>query len=98
MLASVVVTTSGQKLMLAVFSIIRKYFNLGRARGANGNCSRMSFARRLIRLGFQGSKSVDNTELERCQIAAAMHWLGIVLQKKGDLDGAEAQYHASLSH
>ncbi len=56
----------------------------------------MSSAARLIGLHIERTKSVDNTELEHSQTAWSQHELGRVLEAKGDLDGAESQYRASL--
>ncbi len=47
-------------------------------------------------LELQGMKRVYNTELGRSQIAVSLHQLGRILQEKGDFDGAESQYRASL--
>ncbi len=62
----------------------------------NGNSRRVPSAARLICLHVKRIKSVGSTEVEHSQIASSLHHLGIVLQDKGDLDGAESQYRASL--
>ncbi len=67
--AFVVVISTGQKVMLAVFSIIAE---------------KISLAVQRI------------TQLESSQIASSLRCLGMILQEKGDFNGAESQYRASL--
>ncbi len=90
------VTTWVQRLVLAVFLIIAKGFHLPPTRGANGDSSKVSSAARVIGLHIKRIKSVDNSDFEHSQIATSLHELGSVLQYKGDLDGAESQYRATL--
>ncbi len=61
-----------------------KSFGLPRTERGNGMIGRMWCAAGLMRSCFQGMKSVDDVDL-----ADSLHLLGIVLQEKGDFDGAE---------
>ncbi len=68
-----------------------RYFSLPRSRRGNGNTRRMCFGACLFCPYFKRI-----TELECSQIAHSLHQMAVVLQKKGDFDGAESHYRTSL--
>ncbi len=70
----------------------RKYSSLPSSRRADVSTRRMFFGACLVCPRFQRM-----TELEYSQIAASLHKLAMVLENKGDFDGAESQYRASLN-
>ncbi len=74
----------------------RKSFQLPRTRRTNGNTGRTSFAVGIIRHHFQRNKRVEGADLECMLHASSLHHLGVILQEKGEFDGAETQYRSSL--
>ncbi len=74
----------------------RKSFQLSCTRRANRNTGRTSFAAGIIHHHFQRNKRVEEADLECMLHASSLHHLGVILQEKGEFDGAETQYRSSL--